>query len=41
MFATPALLLGLSMLLHAMIRNRIGNLGSVVEAFLPWFVLAA
>ncbi|GAT71059.1 membrane protein [Planomonospora sphaerica] len=31
-----ALLLGLAMLLHAKIPNRIGNLGSLVETFLPW-----
>ncbi|MEU8795645.1 endonuclease/exonuclease/phosphatase family protein [Streptomyces sp. NPDC048643] len=31
------LLLGLLMLLHARIPNRIGNLGSLVETFLPWF----
>ncbi|MGW7267846.1 endonuclease/exonuclease/phosphatase family protein [Streptomyces sp. NPDC054842] len=34
--ATPALLLGLVMLLHARIPNRVGNLGSLVETFLPW-----
>lgn len=34
-----ALLLGLSMSLHARIPNRIGNLGSLVETFLPWFGL--
>ncbi|GGL49227.1 endonuclease/exonuclease/phosphatase family protein [Planomonospora parontospora] len=34
--AVSALLLGLSMLLHAKIPNRIGNLGSLVETFLPW-----
>jgi vancomycin resistance protein VanJ len=34
--AALALLLGLSMLLHANIPNRIGNLGSLVETFLPW-----
>ena len=34
-----ALLLGLLMLLHARIPNRIGNLGSLVETFLPWFGL--
>ncbi|MET8907917.1 endonuclease/exonuclease/phosphatase family protein [Micromonospora sp. NPDC004551] len=34
-----ALLLGLLMLLHAQIPNRIGNLGSLVETFLPWFGL--
>ncbi|MFG2791758.1 endonuclease/exonuclease/phosphatase family protein [Streptomyces sp. NPDC048419] len=37
--AAPALLLGLLMLLHAKIPNRIGNLGSLVETFLPWFGL--
>ncbi|MFJ6655626.1 endonuclease/exonuclease/phosphatase family protein [Streptomyces sp. NPDC091377] len=31
-----ALLLGLVILLHARIPNRIGNLGSLVETFLPW-----
>src|SRR5262249_36130544 len=30
-----ALLLGLAMLLHAKIPNRIGNVGSLVETFLP------
>jgi vancomycin resistance protein VanJ len=35
--ATLALLLGLLMLLHAKIPNRIGNLGSLVETCLPWF----
>ncbi len=34
-----ALLLGLSLLLHAWIPNRIGNLGSLVETFLPWLGL--
>ncbi|WP_151481759.1 endonuclease/exonuclease/phosphatase family protein [Streptomyces albicerus] len=34
-----ALLLGLLMLLHAKIPNRIGGLGSLVETFLPWFGL--
>lgn len=38
-FAALALLLGLLMLLHAKIPNRIGNLGSLVETFLPWFGL--
>jgi hypothetical protein len=33
--AALALLLGLFMLLHAKIPNRIGNLGSLVETFLP------
>ena len=37
--AAVALLLGSSMLLHAKIPNRIGNLGSLVETFLPWFGL--
>lgn len=39
MLAALALLLGLFMLLHARIPNRIGNLGSLVETFLPWFGL--
>lgn len=34
-----AVLLGLFMLLHAQIPNRIGNVGSLVETFLPWFGL--
>ncbi|MGW5176647.1 endonuclease/exonuclease/phosphatase family protein [Streptomyces sp. NPDC004082] len=37
--AALALLLGLVMMLHARIPNRIGNLGSLVETFLPWFGL--
>jgi vancomycin resistance protein VanJ len=37
--AASALLLGVFMLLHAKIPNRIGNLGSLVETFLPWFGL--
>ncbi|WP_254402319.1 endonuclease/exonuclease/phosphatase family protein [Streptomyces sp. AC555_RSS877] len=37
--AALALLLGLFMLLHAEIPNRVGNLGSLVETFLPWFGL--
>ena len=37
--ALLALLLGLFMLLHVKIPNRIGNLGSLVETFLPWFGL--
>ncbi|WP_149260607.1 endonuclease/exonuclease/phosphatase family protein [Actinomadura sp. K4S16] len=37
--AALALLLGLFMLLHAEIPNRIGNLGSLAETFLPWFGL--
>lgn len=39
MLAALALLLALFMLLHAQIPNRIGNLGSLVETFLPWFGL--
>jgi vancomycin resistance protein VanJ len=31
-----ALLLGLLMLLHARIPNRVGNIGSLTETFLPW-----
>jgi vancomycin resistance protein VanJ len=34
-----ALMLGLFLLLHAYIPNRIGNLGSLAETFLPWFGL--
>ncbi|MBE1531334.1 endonuclease/exonuclease/phosphatase family protein [Actinomadura algeriensis] len=37
--AAAALLLGLFLLLHPVIPNRIGNLGSLVETFLPWFGL--
>jgi vancomycin resistance protein VanJ len=37
--AAVAVLLGLVMLLHATIPNRYGNLGSLVETFLPWFGL--
>jgi vancomycin resistance protein VanJ len=37
--AMLALLLGLVMLLHAQIPNRMGNLGSLVETCLPWFGL--
>jgi vancomycin resistance protein VanJ len=37
--AALAVLLGLFMLLHAKIPNRIGNLGSLVETFLLWFGL--
>ncbi|GAA5024003.1 hypothetical protein GCM10025734_81920 [Kitasatospora paranensis] len=38
--AALALLLGLLMMLHARIPNRgLGNLGSLVETFLPWFGL--
>nr|WP_239089339.1 endonuclease/exonuclease/phosphatase family protein [Sphaerimonospora thailandensis] len=39
LLAVLALLLGLLMLLHAKIPNRIGNLGSLVETFLPWLGL--
>ena len=39
MLAALALLLGLLLLLHAKIPNRVGNLGSLVETFLPWFGL--
>ncbi|MEE4541686.1 endonuclease/exonuclease/phosphatase family protein [Streptomyces sp. V4-01] len=35
--AALALLLGLLMLLHASVPNRVGHLGSLVETFLPWF----
>jgi vancomycin resistance protein VanJ len=37
--AALAVLLGLVMLLHARIPNAIGNVGSLVETFLPWFGL--
>ncbi|MFH9265121.1 endonuclease/exonuclease/phosphatase family protein [Streptomyces sp. NPDC017546] len=37
--AAAALLLGLVLMLHASIPNRVGNLGSLVETFLPWFGL--
>jgi vancomycin resistance protein VanJ len=37
--AALAVLLGLVMLLHAKIPNRYGNVGSLVETFLPWFGL--
>ncbi|WP_326609102.1 endonuclease/exonuclease/phosphatase family protein [Streptomyces scopuliridis] len=37
--AALALLLGLFMLLHAKIPNRIGNFGSLAETVLPWFGL--
>ena len=39
-FAAAALPLGLVMLLHGLVPNRIGNLGSLVETVLPWFGLA-
>ena len=38
--AASAVLLGLVLLLHAPIPNGYGNLGSLVETFLPWFGLA-
>lgn len=37
--AAWAVLLALVMLLHAQIPNRLGNLGSLSETFLPWFGL--
>lgn len=37
--AALALALGLLMLLHSKVTNRVGNLGSLVETFLPWFGL--
>ena len=37
--ATLAVLLALVMLMHARIPNRIGNLGSLTETFLPWLGL--
>ncbi|MFJ9542698.1 endonuclease/exonuclease/phosphatase family protein [Streptomyces sp. NPDC101225] len=37
--AALALLLGLLLALHREIPNRFGNLGSLVETFLPWFGL--
>ncbi|MET7568861.1 endonuclease/exonuclease/phosphatase family protein [Streptomyces sp. NPDC005492] len=37
--AALAILLALVMLLHSRIPNRIGNLGSLTETFLPWFGL--
>ncbi|WP_424887982.1 endonuclease/exonuclease/phosphatase family protein [Streptomyces sp. XH2] len=38
--AVLAALLGLLMLLHTQLPNRIGNLGSLTETFLPWLGLA-
>nr|WP_242619497.1 endonuclease/exonuclease/phosphatase family protein [Actinomadura fibrosa] len=35
--AALALLLGLLMLLHGLVPNRVGHLGSLVETMLPWF----
>ncbi|MFC9929855.1 endonuclease/exonuclease/phosphatase family protein [Streptomyces sp. NPDC127190] len=40
LLALCALLLALVMLLHAHIPNRVGNLGSLTETFLPWLGLA-
>ncbi|WP_425506641.1 endonuclease/exonuclease/phosphatase family protein [Streptomyces rectiverticillatus] len=37
--ATLAVLLGLLMLLHTQLPNRVGNLGSLTETFLPWLGL--
>ncbi|MBH1933463.1 endonuclease/exonuclease/phosphatase family protein [Streptomyces sp. AV19] len=37
--AILAVVLGLLMLLHGQIPNRVGNLGSLAETFLPWFGL--
>ncbi|GAA1871611.1 teicoplanin resistance protein VanJ [Pseudonocardia ailaonensis] len=37
--AALAILLGLVLLLHRWIPNRVGNLGSLVETFLPWLGL--
>ncbi len=37
--AAFAALLGLLMLLHAVLPNRVGNLGSLTETFLPWLGL--
>ncbi|GAA1394208.1 teicoplanin resistance protein VanJ [Catellatospora coxensis] len=39
MLAALALLLGVLLLLHDLVPNRIGNLGSLVETFLPWLGL--
>jgi len=38
--AALAIVLALVMLLHSRIPNRIGNLGSLTETFLPWFGIA-
>ncbi|MET7284833.1 endonuclease/exonuclease/phosphatase family protein [Streptomyces sp. NPDC005573] len=40
LLAVLALLLAGVMLLHSRIPNRVGNLGSLTETFLPWFGLA-
>ncbi|GAA4681133.1 endonuclease/exonuclease/phosphatase family protein [Streptomyces chumphonensis] len=37
--AVLAVLLGATMALHARVPNAVGNLGSLVETFLPWFGL--
>lgn len=37
--AAAAVVLGLIMLLHAELPNRVGNLGSLTETFLPWLGL--
>lgn len=37
--AVLAVLLGLLMILHARIPNSVGNLGSLLETFLPWLGL--
>ncbi|EMF02290.1 endonuclease/exonuclease/phosphatase family protein [Streptomyces mobaraensis NBRC 13819 = DSM 40847] len=37
--AVLALVLGLLMLLHSSVPNRVGNLGSLTETFLPWLGL--
>ncbi|MFF6882177.1 endonuclease/exonuclease/phosphatase family protein [Streptomyces sp. NPDC012421] len=39
LLAALALVLALLMALHAQIPNRVGNLGSLTETFLPWFGL--
>ncbi|WP_420000660.1 endonuclease/exonuclease/phosphatase family protein [Streptomyces boninensis] len=36
LLAALAVLLGLLMMLHSQIPNRLGNLGSLIETFLPW-----
>lgn len=38
--ATGAVLAGLAMALHGVLPNRVGNVGSLVETFLPWLGLA-
>lgn len=39
LLALCALLLGVVMLVHSHIPNRVGNLGSLIETFLPWLAL--